>query len=296
MSISEISISELTNMVFVKHIENILKNDPYPNQNENIQTFDFKKMLSFTIEQTIIRFLAKSHVIGDKCLMTTRTHRQVEVTLNEYTGSIFEMTKNFENVFAIYIGEVEHDETICSEKRTHSYFYVKGEPGLSYWEGVSFDNLQDQQNMNIHLLRNTSYPKVVFKNGNQREYKKELYNSLEYFNDVKMICSDGEIETSRLLLCLRSKYFLVYFMKYVKDNTGKIDFPKIILENYIVYLIQNELSVEILIEHLSNFLEFANFIGDIEFIQYIYERTWPKLDPKDKLELNHCMKSFFLVE
>jgi hypothetical protein len=258
------------------------------------------------IEQTLISFLSHPHPDGEEHGMYTRTGRFIKIKLNidsgtifhiklTDSGTIFHLKKRY--VIAIYIGE----SNIESGAKV-SYFYISGDSGISYWEGINSTNLKDQKKLDIDILRTVLHSqkaqKVLFKKSEEiPSHKGEIYKNLGMFHDGKIICSDGDVLINRMILCMRSNFFFVYFTKYTKDHhTIKMDVNKIVMEKYMEFLFLDHISVDVLISHSVELLDFGNMIGDNCFIQWIYHKLWDLMDDeKEKMNLNQLMKMYQLI-
>jgi hypothetical protein len=258
-----------------KHIQDILNQKVTDVSDPKIGFIGF---MSSKIEQILITFLAREHNSGEKCVMSTRSREIVNITLNLESGAIFKMNRSDDDVIAIYVGE--HNRK--------SYFYIPGDSGLSYWNTITYESLKFERRLEIDLLLNTHEPKIDFKIENRM---RQLYDCFSSFHDVKIICLDGEIGSNRFLLSQSSKYFFVYFSKYTTDVIH-LDFPKMMVETYHRYLMLKE-TPSFLNESLTSWIEFSDFIDDIEFMKFIYEHVWEDLNNDEKSELNQCVKSLF---
>jgi hypothetical protein len=270
-----------------------------PNITETeIYTQHIQKILSNgtdnTFEKNLMLFLSEKHSDGEEPLFVTRSLREKKIKLNRMTGTIFSIKKSGCNVYvtAVYIGEskLENDLEI-------SYFYIFGDRGLSFWDHIYYETLKNEKILDIHLLRCVKMDKVTFNKTSYPSsyYSKELFKNLEMFCDGKIICPDGPIMVSRMLLSMRSSYFFAYFSKYAIENTIQMEHPKILLETYIRFLILNEISYDILSEHHCALFDFGNIIGDIAFIEFIYHQLWDNVDDFEKKVLNDMMGMYNVV-
>jgi hypothetical protein len=240
------------------------------------------------VEEKVIRFLAVNHVEGDVALMMTVARNDIKIKLNHMSGSIFYIKDNDTYHISIYIGE-----SLIESGAVISYFYVRGNKGISFWNGINFKNLKNQIQLEINIIKNVKYRKVVFKEIEQ-SCSKEVFKNFHLFSDGKIICSNGEVKVSRILLSMRTNFFLVYFTKYTTDSSIKLNFPKIFFEIYIEYLILQTLPEDTLV-NISELIEFGNYIGDIEFVKYLYHHVWDKIEDSEKKILNDLMEMYHLT-
>lgn len=240
------------------------------------------------VEEKVIRFLAKNHAEGYVTSMMTVSRNLIKIKLNHMSGSIFYIKKNDTYHISIYIGE-----SLIESGAVISYFYVHGNKGISFWNGINFKNLKNEIELEINILKNVKYQKVLFKDIEQ-SCPNELFKNFDLFCDGKVICSDGEVKVSRILLSMRTNFFLVYFTKYTTDCNIKVNFPKILFEIYIEYLILQILPEDILI-NISELIEFGNYIGDIEFVKYVYHHVWNKIEDSEKKVLNDLIEMYHLT-
>lgn len=270
------SIEQVTKK-YLKFIESLLSSPiiPYPSP-------------YLDVEEKVIRFLALNHVEGDVALMMTLSGNDIKIKLNHMSGSIFYIKKNDKYHINIYIGE-----SLIESGAAISYFYVQGDKGISFWNGINFKNLKHQYQLDINVLKNVKYGKVIFKNVTQSS-QNELFKNFHLFCDGRIICADGEVEVSRILLSMRSNFFLVYFTKYTTDCSIKLNFPKILFEKYIEYLILQILPEDVLV-NISDLIEFGNYIGDIEFVKYVYHHVWDMIEDSEKKVLNELMDMYHLT-
>jgi hypothetical protein len=273
---------------------------------------DFKRSNrnSLEVEKTLISFLSQPHPDGEVHGMYTRTGRSLQIELNIDSGTIFYVKKKIFNfhvpitrstgryLVAIYIGE-----TTVESDRKISYFYIFGDFGISFWDDINSTNLKDLQKLDIDLLRTVLHSqqgqKVLFKRCEEEipSHFCDLYKTLGMFYDGKIICCDGDVLINRMILCMRSKFFFVYFTKYTNDqNTIKMNVKKIVMEKYMEFLFLNDISVDVLIESSGELLDFGNMIGDISFIQLIYHKLWDMIDAKERLNLNQLMKMYQVID
>ena len=219
--------------------------------------------------------------------MFSRAKRKIDIVLNSMTGSVFYLKRREENVISIYIGESD----ICS------YFYVSMDCGISFWDNITFDDLNKHRMLNIRLLRNVFPSKIHCLCSDIQDddsHKNETYKSLDCFNDITIICIDGEMKSNRFLLSQRSKFFLVYFTKYNKDNSMNLNYKRDILNVYIRYLILNQ-SDDRIRSQITELIEFGNFIQDFEFVKFVYNKIWNELSPEEKSDLNDVMMDYFSI-
>ncbi len=249
------------------------------------------------IEERLILFLADKHPDGEEVGMFTRSSLYVTIKLNEDSGSIFYLEESKANktfIVAIYVGESK-----AESGAKVSYFYVRSDSGLSYFT-YQHHNLKDLQKLDIDILRTV----LNFKKGQKVLFKKseeeipshfgEIYKNLEMFYDGKIICNDGNVLINRMILCMRSKFFFVYFSKYTNDhNTIKMDVNKIVMEKYMEFLYLHQISGDVLMDSSVELFDFGNMIGDISFIEFIYHKLWDLIDDEqEKMNLNQLMKMY----
>jgi hypothetical protein len=281
-----------------EHIEKILKK---PNVKDPSTYLEWEWSGNPSeIEEKLILFLAEKHSDGEEVGMFTRSSRYIKIKLNESTGSIFSLERSQTPVLAIYVGESKSESGAKI-----SYFYVSGDCGLSFWTQINSSNLKDQKKLEIELLRTVLHlqkvQKVIFKKMDEDvpSHLGDLYKNLGMFHDGKIICTDGDVCVNRMVLCMRSKFFFVYFTKYTIEHfTIKMDVPKIVIEKYIEFLFLHQISGDVLMDSSlsGELLDFGNRIGDISFIQWIYHKLWDMIDDEqEKMNLNQLMEVYQIV-
>ena len=83
------------------------------------------------------------------------------------------------------------------------------------------------------------------------EVTKDLLDQLQNpeFNDIKIVATDGEVPANKIILSMRSQYFLSMFSSnnnFVESSTGtvKLPYPKVVVEKIVTYLYSGEMDCE----------------------------------------------------
>jgi hypothetical protein len=187
--------------------------------------------------------------------------------------------------------------------RTHNevldviYDFGLSSPGLI--SELNFDNYSE-------ILIPQKIPDIKIFPSTQRIYDPNLFEDLisGKLGDVKLICKDGEIYGSKLLLASQSPYFSNYFsfQRNIGKDTDQIElsFSTKDIRKYLLYCISGSIANKYLTEDhdLGDLFEMGKYFMNELFIQHIYQEMIVNIDTdlyincKEKLELYHNMVTY----
>jgi hypothetical protein len=251
----------------------------------------------------LLFFIHSMDTIGTTIDMTPVTKRNKSVRLTKSSGSIFAI--NWKGVYkpAIYVGmaNISYDQYAQNTLSEYPFFYVYDTNGISYWDHITSE--EDVENQILILrVRNKGFghemkdKKFDFSDillCNPATETKDVFENMEKLSDCTLVCSNGEVKTSRFLLSQRSKYFLVYFTKY---SNGLNRFPmqtykKEIIKEYLRFILTGNIEIENIQDEITETLDFCNYIQDFEAMKYFYELVYGMLtDVKDKKKITKAVK------
>lgn len=257
----------------------------------------------------LLFFIHSKDTIGTTINMTTLSKRNKAVKLTRSSGSIFAI--NWKGVYkpAIYVGmaniSYDHDRYEKNTISEYPFFYVYDTYGISYWDNIMSEEDVEKSQILILRVRNNGFSKEIKDKKldftdillcNPATETKDLFENMEKLSDCTLVCSNGDLKTSRFLLSQRSKYFLVYFTKY---SNGQNRFPmqsykKEIIKEYLRFVITGSIEIENVQEEITATLDFCNYIQDFEAMKFVYEHAYGMLtDVKDKNKITKAIK--FLI-
>jgi len=245
----------------------------------------------------LLFFIHSKDTIGTTIDMTAVSKRNKSVRLTKSSGSIFSI--NLKGVYkpAIYVGMTAAGFT-SSE---YPFFYVYDTYGISYWDHIETEEDVENQLLLLNVRNKGFEHKIEDKKFdfsgillcNPATETKDVFENMEKLSDCTLVCSNGEVKTSRFLLSQRSKYFLVYFTKY---SNGLNRFPmqtykKEIIKEYLRFVLTGNIEIENIQDEITETLDFCNYIQDFEAMKYFYELAYGMLtDVEDKQKITKAVK------
>jgi hypothetical protein len=178
---------------------------------------------------------------------------------------------------------------ITTDNKNKLVFYFPDDFGVSIststYDDISlpsksrkFRLVKGQENFYLHpnivSLLNTDL--LNMQNHNKLELGKQINKNFKLFADDVIRCTqdDSIIPISRNLLSRHSPYFKTYLSqtKFKKFKNNIVFQGKCyLIEYYIYYLLTGDLlNPEIVFKNLGKLIDFANYIGDIEYLDFIY--------------------------
>lgn len=195
-----------------------------------------------------------------------------QINLTEKSGSIYQSPYDYNQGF-IYIGISDTDGMcICGEKdKTFSFLSPYYFSRSSLIHDVK-NSVMDTRIKVFIKRRHLSSIKVSERTRSEGDVGKLILEGKLSDDEIK--CTDGIVNVSKSILSLYSNYFLYLFTndKFKKQESYKIDFPKKILEYYILYCCSSEnvFDPELTIDMIS----FGDFIQDKKFLQKYYSEIY----------------------
>jgi hypothetical protein len=273
----------------LQHFENVMETHVY--KPGYVSPDEFKTaMLMF--------FMDSKHKEGTEIEMASKAGFMKKVRLCKKSGCIFAMNMKGTPRPAIFLGISSFNFFGLSHNPVeYSSFYVFDEIGFSYLDYI----ITEKDVEKYQLLLNVKQLKFNFSNilsSVEPTTQEDLFENMEKLSDCLLVCSNGQVKTSRLLLSQRSKYFFVYFTRYSTEQNifPMLDYKKEIVREYLRYLITNEVVIENIHEEISEVFEFANFIQDFKYMEYIYEMVYEMLTEEEKNEMTKAIKNLLYAK
>lgn len=217
-----------------------------------------------------------------------------EITLNEYSGRFLSQKKDlrksakFNTVdFFLYLGRVTMlDSGFLTLKETEYHVildFLTLTPSM-----VEIEN-QMSEYSEIMIPERVIDP-IVYKQ--DEEDRKDLFIQMidGKISDTILICKDGEIHCSRLLLSLHSPYFKRYFLFKEEDkNRFRFEYSVQDMKNYLFYCFFKRLDKENI---YSELIPMGKYLLDDSFVKYIYNEMICKIDEDESMEQNEKLELY----
>lgn len=244
------------------------------------------------IRNALIMFFIKGKPsVNTHYVMSTRSKRLISIRITSLSGNIYLMNYHGTPTLAIYVGQANKEEIKPHfEDEEISFFYVFGHDALSFWDYIDYAKLRNEK---FPLVAELAAKRIHFSSEIfQKPEPGMLFENMEKLSDCSLVCKDGEIKTSRFLLCQKSQYFLTYFTKYSNGlNKFPLEFNKKIVLEYLRYIICSFVQFENVMDEITQCLEVGCYFQDFEFVQYIYEETFDQLEEEEQRNLNNIVNS-----
>jgi len=201
-----------------------------------------------------------------------------DVAIIPESGNVYEI----DNKTGILVG-------ITTDGKNKLVFYFPDDFGVSIststYDDISlpsksrkFRLVKGQENFYLHpnIVSLLKTDLLNMQNHNKLELGKQINKNFKLFADDVIRCTqdDSIIPISRNLLSRHSPYFKAYLSqtKFKKFKNNIVFQGKCYLfEYYIYYLLTGDLlNPEIVFENLGEFIDFANYIGDMKYLDFIY--------------------------
>lgn len=275
-------LTHLTMDVYERFIENVLEmKDIYEYSNTRLFLPTYS---SEWMEKILICFLTDTHEEGYIVKMLTMMDREIDIELDLLSGTIYEI----ESHIGIYVGM----GNTLKNKRC-PYFFIRGQRGLMSWSDGTYEDLKNRENrFPITLLQNVIPKKINIQFEQLKPKKEDILELMENLSDTKLTCTDGELDVNRYLLSKNSYYFMTYFSKYTKTTRPKIDFPKMFMQEYIRFLIINDINEEKIYSNIEEWIYFGSFIQDFEFVKCVYDKVCNKCDRQSRINLDNLIHQY----
>lgn len=99
---------------------------------------------------------------------------------------------------------------------------------------------------------------------------------LNILSDCELVCLDGVVKGNRLLLCKQSPVLQMFFKNQL--TIIHFSFPKIILENYLIYLLNGSKSNQSQQSFDQEILAFCDYIMDLNYFKVCFHEILSKYD------------------
>lgn len=279
---------DIINRIY-KQLYKIVENQIYETKSKEF--FDLKKQTENDLEKNLNPMdyftysLCYFHFCRDKpttndvweYLWLRHKTEICQINLNENSGCVYLSPINFIEAI-LYIGHsVRHGHCFCSESSNTIFF------------------LDDYHFQQLTLLLHISEPllKQKLRIRNKAKSNKIGKSILEgKLSDEEITCLDGVVKVSKAFLSSHSSYFLYLFTNdfFKKEEKFSIDFPKKLLESYMIYCCDSEISFET--DATIEMIQFGDFVQDKVFLQAYYSEIYKHHDMFTKKSLLEIAKIY----
>ena len=175
----------------------------------------------------------------------------------------------------------------------HLIVYKPGNNGITILDLTLDDlNLPDRKidfffvkgsESEVHLTKK-NYEKLCFQlfnltNANRWKIGKEIYNHMSKFGDLELSCADEKITISKFLLSTNSPYFCSYFTSQSFNHVYRFYGSSYLIKDYMHWcLTSKNLDETKLLDVPSEFLEFAVYIQDNEYLYHLYRELETEIE------------------
>jgi len=261
--------------------------------------YSISKNKSATIEECFAQLLVRSEISKDYILLllfhfhykgTLRIYQMsngvLQIEQNKNTGKFFTKVpivttgKTWNQNYFLYLGKYEAQ----AQSYDVIYDFLSQSPGI-----ISDLDLENYQEILIPK-RIWEIPKSV-----PKFYELHLFEDLisGKLGDVKLLCTDGEIYSSKFLMSSKSEYFRNYFSFQQKigkcSDVISLSFKVEEMKSYIHYLISGKIDSK---DIHTDLIQLGNYFVHKEFLSYLYQELVIKIDSDLELQLSEKVEMY----
>jgi hypothetical protein len=256
----------------------------------NSQNFSISQNFSMAI----ITFLMMKHSRKPvKKLVSTVSKRIKWVYFNNLSGKVYVLCCRGEYRPAIYLGQTNLLDDDSLKKDIFPFFYVLGHSGMSYWDDIRKEDLENQIELST-ITRLQRFHVVKFPVDIKCEQPKsqDIFEKMEQLSDCIIQCPDGMVKSSRFLLAQRSPYLMTYFTKYSNSqNVFPVSFKRSVVQEYLRCVVSGKFILENILDDITEVIEMCNYLQDFRFMKSFYKKVVKHLTIDQVNELNGIIQS-----